>query len=1074
MAKENIKLIRNISLLVFGSALLFTANGCAPSGGNNSNNSVNSVDREEDTSNDTLHDGSIADAYEDYFVVGVSGKSSVFNQYSDLLYHFNSTSPEYDMKWNQTEREEGVFSYDSLDNYMNIAQSNNLGVRGHTLIWYQSTPKWVHEKLGNKCKVDENGTPITENRNGKTVRISDTQPNRELGLEVMRTRIESSMEYLGDKVYCWDVVNEALLPQSDAEEPLTYEKIQSGDIFRNGINDARHFGKDQTDPGSSDVVHWRMDWQTIIGDDFVEQAFKMADEVAKENGYDDMDLYYNDYELNNPMKRDAAVKLVKDLQEAGVRIDGIGEQAHYTLDSYLKDKEGWLKNFESMIQQFTALGIDVQLTELEITVNGVNNGKLTEQQEKDQAEMYGEIFRIARKYSNKYEPWKEGAGKVTGITFWGAADTSSSFSRIFNEDGTPKKAVEEIMTFTSDDSIADAPDTKNIEKVDDINTVPANTWKYYLKGDESEYEIVQNSFENDKVNFRAKKVGDEVALVYKPSLNNAGDYEVNFTLKTNKGCGAIEGSNLLDIRGIGLNGTESKAVVIRGNTPTDLTFNISYENVNDVKPIEIVIKPTTNFEVEISNFKVETGYVDPTLHNVEKIDDHNNPPAKDTWYYWLQDSDESKYEFAKNSFVDNKLTLEATKIGNQMRLVYLPNIEAGKTYELSYTITVNKDCSNVEGNKFIQFMNYGESGSGSEWMTLTKDTPIEKTYEVSYSETQTVKPLKFVIHPTTEFNITVENLTFKEVEPEPEPGLENNVEKIADHNTPTSADNWYYWQKGTDAEYSIETRNYQDNTLTLEASNIGNELRLVYLPTLEAGKTYTMSFVINVNKNCGTEDNVNKHLQLMNFGEGGTKNEWMSVKADTPTKLEYEISYSAGQTVKPIKFIIQSITDFKLTISDLTFKDNNPDPVTEYDVTKIADHNTPSANNTWFYWMKGAESSYAIETAKASNDTLNFSASTIGEELRLVYLPEIELTKSYNVTFKLTVNKECGEESGVNKLIQLMNCGNKTGWLSVEKDVETEISFTISYSSKVSPIKLVIQPTNNLSITITDFTITAI
>ena len=412
---------------------------------------VENIDLEEvnrDEGEAVLREGGLAEIYKDYFVVGVSGKGSTFENQKSIISNFNSVSPEYDMKWNRTEYPEGEYHNTSVNNFINLASQNDMGVRGHCLIWYQSTPKWVHDKLGNKCQMDENGQPVTHTVNGRELRIGETEENRELGLEVMRNRIYSAMEQYGDEtVYCWDVVNEALIPWDDAEKPLTKKMIEEGDIYRNGENDARHFGKDQEDPGTGETVYWRLDWEKVIGEDFIQQAFQMADDACREFGYDDMDLFYNDYDLTNPMKRDACLRMIHDLQQGGIRIDGIGEQAHYTLESYTADKEKWLTNFETAIQAYTGLGLDFQLTELEITVKGATDGKLTEQQEKDQTEMYSEIFRICRKYSKKLPPWKEGAGYVTGITFWGAADDGSTTSHIFNQDLTPKMAYDAIATF---------------------------------------------------------------------------------------------------------------------------------------------------------------------------------------------------------------------------------------------------------------------------------------------------------------------------------------------------------------------------------------------------------------------------------------------------------------------------------------------------------------------------------------------------------------------------------------------------------------------------------------------------
>lgn len=66
--------------------------------------------------------------------------------------------------------------------------------------------------------------------------------------------------------------------------------------------------------------------------------------------------------------------------------------------------------------------MDVQLTELDLSIYAWQEPGIKpfdESLEQEQAKLYGEIFRILRKYST---PWKAGAGVVTGATFWGVAD----------------------------------------------------------------------------------------------------------------------------------------------------------------------------------------------------------------------------------------------------------------------------------------------------------------------------------------------------------------------------------------------------------------------------------------------------------------------------------------------------------------------------------------------------------------------------------------------------------------------------------------------------------------------------
>ena len=56
---------------------------------------------------------------------------------------------------------------------------------------------------------------------------------------------------------------------------------------------------------------------------FIQLAFQYAHEADPEAA-----LYYNDYSMANAGKRGGVVKMVKALQENGLRIDGIGMQGH--------------------------------------------------------------------------------------------------------------------------------------------------------------------------------------------------------------------------------------------------------------------------------------------------------------------------------------------------------------------------------------------------------------------------------------------------------------------------------------------------------------------------------------------------------------------------------------------------------------------------------------------------------------------------------------------------------------------------------------------------------------------------
>ena len=98
-------------------------------------------------------------------------------------------------------------------------------------------------------------------------------------------------------------------------------------------------------------------WRRIIGDDYVAKAFEFAREADP-----NVELYYNDYSLENAPKRNGAVALIRSLQAQGIKVSGIGLQGHNKMD--------WptLAQQDSTLAAFAALGINVMITELDVDV----------------------------------------------------------------------------------------------------------------------------------------------------------------------------------------------------------------------------------------------------------------------------------------------------------------------------------------------------------------------------------------------------------------------------------------------------------------------------------------------------------------------------------------------------------------------------------------------------------------------------------------------------------------------------------------------------------------------------------
>jgi endo-1,4-beta-xylanase len=199
-------------------------------------------------------------------------------------------------------------------------------------------------------------------------------------LAAMNNHINGVMGHYKGKIYAWDVVNEA---------------------FNDGSGTRR-----------SDV------WQDQIGDSYIEQAFRTArtaDPAAK--------LCINDYNIDDATaaKTKAVYNLVKDFKARGVPIDCVGLQSHFN------DQSPVPSNYQANIEQFAALGVDVQITELDIQGSGTA-----------QADAYAAVVKACLAVS-----------RCTGITVWGIRDSdswrASQTPLLFDGSGNKKAAYTAVL-----------------------------------------------------------------------------------------------------------------------------------------------------------------------------------------------------------------------------------------------------------------------------------------------------------------------------------------------------------------------------------------------------------------------------------------------------------------------------------------------------------------------------------------------------------------------------------------------------------------------------------------------------
>ena len=95
----------------------------------------------------------------------------------------------------------------------------------------------------------------------------------------------------------------------------------------------------------------------ILGKDFIKYAFQFAHDADP-----NVELYYNDYNVETPAKCDAIVELVKELKAAGCRIDAVGSQAHMHMNSPT------LEATETSFKKLKAAGVKILITEWDISI----------------------------------------------------------------------------------------------------------------------------------------------------------------------------------------------------------------------------------------------------------------------------------------------------------------------------------------------------------------------------------------------------------------------------------------------------------------------------------------------------------------------------------------------------------------------------------------------------------------------------------------------------------------------------------------------------------------------------------
>ena len=241
----------------------------------------------------------------------------------------------------------------------------------------------------------------------------------------LKKHVQTIASRYSGKLHGWDVVNEALNEDGTLRNSLFLEKL---------------------------------------GPEYLVNSFKWAQESDPK-----AELYYNDYNMTRKEKRDGAIELVKMLQKEGARVDGIGMQAHWSLI------DPTLEEIETSILEYSDLGIQVMITEFDITVLpnpwDLEGAEVSQNFEGSEfmnpypTEMPDSIsVQLAKRYEDIFKLFKKHSDKISRVTFWGVNDGNSwlnnwpienrtNYPLLFDRNYEPKAAYYSVMEVANDSTL---------------------------------------------------------------------------------------------------------------------------------------------------------------------------------------------------------------------------------------------------------------------------------------------------------------------------------------------------------------------------------------------------------------------------------------------------------------------------------------------------------------------------------------------------------------------------------------------------------------------------------------------
>ncbi|MCU0470229.1 MAG: endo-1,4-beta-xylanase [Arcicella sp.] len=193
-----------------------------------------------------------------------------------------------------------------------------------------------------------------------------------------------------------------------------------------------------------------------LGEGYIKEAFDLAAKIDSK-----AELYYNDYNIEQPAKRKGAIGIIKKLQASGSKINGVGIQGHWSINTLN------LQEIEDAIIEFSNLGVKVAFTELDLTVlpnpwdlKGADINQNFEGNPQMNPYINGLPDSVgvvlAEKYEQLFKLFLKHKDKISRVTFWGVNDGHSwlngfpirnrtNYPLLFDRNFQPKLAYQSVI-----------------------------------------------------------------------------------------------------------------------------------------------------------------------------------------------------------------------------------------------------------------------------------------------------------------------------------------------------------------------------------------------------------------------------------------------------------------------------------------------------------------------------------------------------------------------------------------------------------------------------------------------------